>query len=90
MSQVFSIAWIVLLFAVFYFLIIRPQQQRAKRHQKLLSNLKVGDNVETVGGIHGKIISLNQDSLELEIAPKVVVNISQRAVSATEKKKIKG
>lgn len=89
MQEIISIVWIVLLFAVFYFLIIRPQQQRAKRHRELLSSLKVGDKVETIGGIHGKIISLDKDSLELEIAPKVVVNISQRAVSATEEKEVK-
>jgi len=90
MSEIFSIVWIVLLFVVFYFLIIRPQQQRAKRHQELVSSLKEGDKVETIGGIHGKIIGLDEESLDLEIAPKVVVKISRRAVSATEAREAKG
>lgn len=82
MTQLISIGWILLLFAVFYFMIIRPQQQRIKRHQELLARLRVGDEVVTIGGIHGKIISMNIDDLELEIAPKVVVTVSKRAISS--------
>lgn len=82
MTQLFSIIWIVLLFAVFYFLIVRPQQQRVKKHEELLSRLRVGDEVETIGGIRGKVASMDSENLELEIAPKVVITVSQRAVSS--------
>ncbi len=79
--EFFSIIWIVLLFVVFYFLVLRPQQVRVKKHQELLTQLRVGDAVETIGGIQGKIISMNAETLDLEVAPKVVVKVSKRAVS---------
>lgn len=82
MTQLISIIWIVLLFVVFYLLIVRPQQQRLKKHDELIQRLKVGDEVETIGGIRGKVVSMNTNSLELEIAPKVVITVSQRAVSS--------
>lgn len=82
MTQLVSIVWIILLFVVFYYLIIRPQQQRVKRHQELLAQLRVGDEVETIGGIQGKIVSMDTGTMELEIAPKVVVKVSKRAVSS--------
>ena len=81
MTQFISIIWIVLLFVVFYFLVLRPQQTRVKRHQELLTQLRVGDEVETIGGIQGKIISMEAGTMDLEIAPKVVVKVSKRAVS---------
>jgi len=80
-TQFISIIWIVLLFVVFYFLVLRPQQTRVKRHQELLTQLRVGDEVETIGGIQGKIISMEAGTMDLEIAPKVVVKVSKRAVS---------
>ena len=81
MTQLVSIIWIVLLFVVFYFLVLRPQQQRVRKHQELLTQLRVGDEVETIGGIQGKIISMESGTMDLEIAPKVVVKVSKRAVS---------
>ncbi len=76
-----QIIWIAFLFAVFYLLIIRPQQVKAKERQKLISELRVGDRIETVGGIQGVIMSLDTDSLELQIAPEVMVTLMRRAVA---------
>ena len=78
-----QIIWIAFLFIVFYLLIIRPQQTKMKQRQKLISELRVGDRVETVGGIQGVIMSLDTDSLELQIAPEVMVTLMRRAVAGT-------
>ena len=82
MAQLVSIVWIILLFAVFYLMIIRPQQQRTRKHRELLNELIVGDEIETIGGIRGKVVSIGPDSLGLEVAANVVITIGKRAVSA--------
>lgn len=56
----------LLIFAVFYFLIIMPQQKRAKREKQFESDLKVGDRIITKSGIHGKIAELAEDSVVIE------------------------
>ncbi|MGK0358824.1 MAG: preprotein translocase subunit YajC [Bradymonadia bacterium] len=59
------------MFAVFYFLLIRPQQKRSREHQAMLSRLKKGDKVVTAGGIVGTITGLTDAQLEIQIADKV-------------------
>jgi preprotein translocase subunit YajC len=75
-SQWMSFLPIILIFAVFYFLLIRPQQKRAKDHRALLTSLKVGDQVLTSGGIYGRVTGLRDDVLTLEISDKVRVKVS--------------
>ncbi|MEW6244153.1 MAG: preprotein translocase subunit YajC [Bacillota bacterium] len=70
----------ILLFAFMWFLIIRPQQQQQKKRQKMLSELKKGEKVVTVGGIHGTITEIKGDVLTLRIADKVEVNINRTGV----------
>ena len=70
-----------LFFAVFYFLLIRPQQKRAKEHTDLISSLEAGDDVLTTGGIYGTIVSIDGQIAELEIAAGVVVRIQRSAVA---------
>ncbi len=82
MKQLFSIVWIIGLFAIFYFLIIRPQQVRMRQRQNLVAGLRVGDRVETVGGIQGVVMSLDTDTIELQIAPEVTITLGRRAVAA--------
>ena len=65
---VMQFAPLVLIFVVFYFLLIRPQQQKAKEHKTMLSNLKRNDDVITTGGIYGKIMALTDKVVTLEIA----------------------
>ena len=72
---------IILMFAIFYFLLIRPQQKKAKEHRELLSALKVGDNVLTNGGLYGKVTGLKENIVTVEIAPKVRVKISRGSIS---------
>ncbi len=72
---------LVIIFAIFYFLLIRPQQKKAKEHKKLLENLKIGDNVLTAGGLHGTITGLTDQVVTLEIADKVRVKVSRSHIA---------
>ena len=65
------------MFALMYFLLIRPQQKRAKDHKKVLSELKQGDEVVTNGGIVGKITSVDETFVDLEIASGVTVKVQR-------------
>lgn len=73
---------LILMFAIFYFLLIRPQQKKAKQHNLLLSSLKKGDRVVSSGGLHGVITGLADDTVTLEVAPKVRVKVSRSAIAA--------
>ena len=73
---------LILIFAIFWFLMIRPQQKRAKEHRAVLAELKVGDNVITDSGIYGKILKLTDQTVTLEVASKVAIVISRSRVAA--------
>lgn len=60
---------LIFIFAIFYFLLIMPQQRRQKKWQQMLSELKTGDKVVTSGGLHGTIIALKDDYLHLRVPP---------------------
>jgi len=77
----------VLMVAVFYFLLIRPQQQKAKEHRALLDSLKRGDRVITAGGLIGEIVAINDQILTLEIADRVRVEVSKPYVTGYAPKK---
>ena len=75
---------LILIFAVFYFLLIRPQQRKVKQHKEMLSNLKRGDKIITSGGIIGKINKVSEnrelsveitDQVEIKIAPGMVADL---------------
>ena len=72
---------LVLMFVIFYFLLIRPQQKKAKTHRELLSNLKRGDSVITSGGIYGRIAEINDNIIVLEVADKVRIKVARSFVS---------
>ncbi len=73
--------YLALLAVVFYLLLIRPQQQRTKKHRELIQSLEKGDNVMTIGGIIGRIKSISDDIIKVEIADKIVIKLSKSAVS---------
>ncbi|MBU1342974.1 MAG: preprotein translocase subunit YajC [Proteobacteria bacterium] len=73
---------IIILFAIFYFLLIRPQQKKAKEHKEMISNLKKGARIVTSGGIFGTIQSIDDATIGLEIAEKVKIKISRGNVAA--------
>lgn len=70
---------LILLFIIFWFLIIRPQQQRVKAHRAMVEGVKRGDEVVTGGGLIGKVTKVNDTDVEVEIAP----NVRVRAVKST-------
>ncbi len=72
---------LILMFAIFYFLLIRPQQKKAKQHKLLLAALKKGDRVISSGGLHGVVTGLTDDVVTMEIAPKVRVKVSRGYIS---------
>lgn len=72
---------IVLMFVIFYFLLIRPQQKRNKEHKEMITNLKKGDRIITNGGIYGRITGMDESTLTVEIADKVRVKVVRGNVS---------
>lgn len=72
---------IILMFVIFYFLLIRPQQKRNKDHREMISNLKKGDRVITSGGIHGRITGIDENTLNLEIADRVRIKVVRSNVA---------
>jgi preprotein translocase subunit YajC len=81
-SQIMSFAPLVLIFVVFYFLLIRPQQKRMKQHKEMLGSIRRGDRVVTNGGIIGTVNKVvNNDELILEIADGVRVRAMRSMVA---------
>ncbi len=76
---------LILIFFVFYFLLIRPQQKKVREHQKLLNALKRGDEVITSGGIHGIITTIKGDVVDLKIAEGVKMVISKSAIATVRR-----
>ena len=72
-AMIVNVAPLLLIFVVFWFLVFRPQQQRAKEHRLKLEAVKRGDQVVTGGGLIGKVIKVDADLVEIEIAPNVRV-----------------
>lgn len=75
-----TLIYLIALVAIFYFLLIRPQQKRAKEHRELVASLKVGDKVVTVGGVYGTIKSLAEDMVSLQVASNVRITVSRTAI----------
>ena len=72
----------IIIFAIFYFLLIRPQQKKAKEHRSMIDSLKQGDRVITSGGIFGKVTNVNDpETVTLEIADRVRVKCIRSNVS---------
>jgi preprotein translocase subunit YajC len=71
----------ILIFVVFYLLLIRPQQKKAKEHKALLENIKKGDTIVTQGGLYGKVVNVQDQILTVEIAPKIHVRVSRSHVA---------
>ncbi len=80
-STFISMLPLVLIFAVFYFLLIRPQQRKAREHRNMLAQLKRNDEVMTTGGVFGKVLNLTETELTLEVAPNVRIRVSRSHVA---------
>jgi len=83
MASIAQFVPLILIFVVFYFLLIRPQQKKAKEHQNYLANLKKGDRIITGGGIHGVIAGLTDTVVTLEIAENVRIKVSRGAIAGS-------
>ena len=79
---------LIIMFAIFYFLLIRPQQKKAKQHRELLSSLKKGDRVVSGGGLHGTVTGLTDDLVTMEIAPKIRVKVSRGSIGGVSQKDV--
>jgi preprotein translocase subunit YajC len=73
------------IFAIFYFMIIRPQQKRAKEREKLLSNIEKGDKIITSGGVHATIVGIEDKTVLIEIAPNVKIKVDRSAIGSVIK-----
>ena len=81
---------LVLIFVIFYFFLIRPQQKRVREHKEMVKNLKRGDEVITSGGIIGKVDRVYEDDkLEIEISDGVKVNVIKNTLQSHLKKEVK-
>ncbi len=65
-GTLFTVIYLVVILAVMYFLLIRPQRKKTKEEKKMRENLQVGDDIVTIGGIYGKVISLKEDTIVIE------------------------
>jgi preprotein translocase subunit YajC len=73
--------FLIAMFVLMYFLLIRPQQKRAKEHKKLLNELKKGDEVVTNGGVIGKVTSVDESFATLEISDGVIVKVQKQGIN---------
>ncbi|NLE65164.1 MAG: preprotein translocase subunit YajC [Elusimicrobia bacterium] len=71
----------VLIFGIFYLMIIRPEQKKRKEHQELLKNLKRGDKVVTMGGIHGTVQDVRDNTVMVEIDARCSIEIDKAAIA---------
>ncbi|WP_320007907.1 preprotein translocase subunit YajC [Maridesulfovibrio sp.] len=72
---------LILMFAIFYFLLIRPQQKKAKEHKAMLDAIQRGDRVLTAGGIYGRVTAVDGDELTVELAEGLQVKVERSFVS---------
>jgi len=76
---------LILIFVLFYFVLIRPQQKRQKEHQKLVAALKTGDKVVTNSGIHGIVANVKEQTVLIKVADNVKLEFDRSAVVSIEK-----
>ena len=83
---IMQIAPLILIFVVFYFLLIRPQQQARKRHTEMVTQLKKNDIIVTSGGLIGKVKSVADDEVRVELAPNVDVRVLRHTIAEVRSK----
>jgi len=75
---------LVIIFAIFYFLMIRPQQRQQKKHREMLTAMRKGDKVVTRGGIHGTIYGMNETTVTVEVTENVRMKFSREAIAVIQ------
>jgi len=81
--------WLVVFFAIIYFIIIRPQNKQQKARREMLDSLRVKDKVITIGGIHGTITKINEDTVMIKVADGVEIEFLRQAVQSIENRDYK-
>lgn len=81
MEGLAGLALPVLFIAVLYMLLIRPQQKRAKEHRQLVSTLNVGSDVVTIGGLHGRVVDLTDETMDLEVTDDIVLRFQRSSLA---------
>lgn len=76
-----QIVFLVLLIAVFYFVLIRPQKRRAEQHQKLIGSVDVGDEIMTIGGLYGTVTAVGDEDVEIEPSPGMRLRFVKSAIA---------
>ena len=88
-STLIMLGFLVFMFVVFYFLIIRPQRKRQQDQQAILAALKPGDRIITIGGIYGQIENMNEDSLVIKVESGTNIRIARQAVAYKQTEAVK-
>lgn len=83
-QQLIGLLPIVVLFALMYFMMIRPQQQQQKKRHEMLNALKVGDEIVTIGGLHGVVQSLDDTTVRVKVASNVELTFNRSAVGSVK------
>lgn len=80
-SMITAMIPFILVFVIFYFLLIRPQRTKQKRHQEMVEQLKSGNKVITAGGIHGTVMGVQKDRIEVKIAANVKIDVAKNSIA---------
>jgi preprotein translocase subunit YajC len=78
---VLALLWMILMLGAFYALLIRPQRRQVAAHQQLLSTLEEGDEIITAGGIFGRIQTMDEDIVEVEVSPGTSLRVARTAIT---------
>lgn len=76
-----NIIFLGFLLAIFYFLLIRPQRRRVQQHRDLVASVSVGDEIVTIGGIHGTVRSMGDEDIEIEVSPGTNIRLVKSAIA---------
>jgi len=81
-SPLLQLLPLVLIFAVFYFLLIRPQNKRQKEHREMVANIEVGDEIVTAGGVLGKVTDMKDQFVHVQVADGVILKVQRHTVGS--------
>ena len=85
-NNYFQFGFIALMIGVFYFFMIRPQQKKAKEQETLRNSLKPGDSVQTIGGLHGKVASVESDGTVILLVDRIRMKFEKSAIQGLSTK----
>ena len=84
-NPIINLVPLILIFAIFYFMLIRPQRKKEKEHQNMLKNINKNDEIVTTGGIHGTVVNVKEKTITLRIDENVKIEIERNCVAFIKK-----